>query len=957
MAATRDSDHPGRGAGSRARWLLVALALTGWAAWLMVGAAPHPLLQRIDDVLLDLGWRRIAAPLRVEGVVWVDIDTASLRGRTDHFGSWPLRRDALALLLRYLKDAHVRAVALDLVLADARPDDEALAAVLASPGAPVVLAAAATGSPVSYPMPSAPEPDVAGPTAADATGVPLAAITRWPALVLPAASLRQAAPGRVGMVSLPLDADGRLRRLSPWHNGGEGAGIHPVMPMAVWQALEEASDGPPKGPKGTTRWPADGEGRIRLPLIEPGTVPRVPFAEVVDAALGAGDGARMRRQLAGQIVVIGSSAALDNRVMTPAGQLDGAEWIAAAVGLLGTGQVVRPTPAWAGATAAALALLPGFALAWRGRTRPRVDMGLHVGIGLLLVAAWAFTSFGRMQAFPLAIAALVLLPSAILAVVARRHEILARAEALQREREIADAANRAKSEFLSRMSHELRTPLNGVVGACQLLRSQGDDPQRRADLLALLERSSHHLLELVDGVLQLGRIEAGALELADEDFDLIEALDSVIAAVAPIAQAQGLVLACVVDPTIAARRRGDAVRVRQILLNLLGNAVKFTSAGQVVLRVGPGHDAQSLQFRLEDTGVGIDAAALGRIFEPFRQADRQTERRFGGSGLGLAISARLVQAMGGRIDVNSAPGQGTQFQLSLPLPLARYPAGSQHALGFEVVVIEPQPVEAEAALAILERMGCTVHLVRDVPEWLALSSALETRGAMPWLLVALDDEGLVSRWMQAGHAWPPRCIGMRRGASGRHVATTGTDPPQVVRKPLFRDDLARRMGAVPTTVPGALFDAAATAPAVGVAGGSGPVVSDGAVVGRRILVVEDDPVNQTIVEAMLSSAGWSAHMADDGAAALRCLRDSAFDVVLMDCQLPDIDGLEVTRQLRSGVAGPLNCRVPVVALTANAFEQDRRQCMEAGMDDFLTKPVVAAELERAVARWARPVAR
>ena len=954
MAATREADHPGRGAGSRARWLLVAVALTCWAAWLIAGAAPRALLQRIDDVLLDLGWSRLAAPLRVEGVVWVDIDAASLRSRADHFGSWPLRRDALALLLRYLKDADVRAVALDLVLADARPDDDALAAVLASPGPPVVLAAAATGSPVSVPLSPAPEPDVAGPTAADAIGVPLSAITRWPALVLPAAGLREAAPGRVGMVSLPLDADGRLRRLSPWHNGGDGAGIHPVMPMAVWQALEGTSIGPRKG---TTRWPADSEGRIRLPVIEPGAVPRVPFAEVVEAALGAGDGARMRRQLAGQIVVIGSSAALDNRVMTPAGQLDGAEWLAAAVGLLGTGQVVRPAPTWAAAPVAALALLPGLALAWRGRTRPRLDIGLHVGIGLLLVAAWAFMSFGRMQAFPLAIAALVLLPSAILAVVARRHEILARAEALQREREVADAANRAKSEFLSRMSHELRTPLNGVVGACQLLRSQGDDPQRRADLLALLERSSHHLLELVDGVLQLGRIEAGALELADEDFDLIEALDSVVAAVAPIAQAKGLVLACVVDPTIAARRRGDAVRVRQILLNLLGNAVKFTSAGQVVLRVGPGHDEQSLQFRLEDTGVGIDAAALGRIFEPFRQADRQTERRFGGSGLGLAISARLVQAMGGRIDVQSAPGEGTQFQLSLPLPLARSPTRSQQTLGLEVVVIEPQPAEAEAALAILERMGCTVRVARDAAEWHALSAALETRGVVPWLLVALDDDAFVSRWRQAGHAWPPHCIGMRRGAPGQGVDTIGTDPSQVVRKPLFRDDLARRMGTAPSTAPGALFDAASTTPAMGVSGGSRPVASDGAVGGRRILVVEDDPVNQTIVEAMLSAAGWSAHMADDGAAALRSLTERAFDVVLMDCQLPDIDGLEVTRQLRSGVAGTLNCRVPVVALTANAFEQDRRQCMEAGMDDFLTKPVVAADLERVVARWARPLVR
>ncbi|WP_088280783.1 ATP-binding protein [Ideonella sp. A 288] len=401
----------------------------------------------------------------------------------------------------------------------------------------------------------------------------------------------------------------------------------------------------------------------------------------------------------------------------------------------------------------------------------------------------------------------------------REFELSRAVEQRERARAEAQAASGAKSRFLANMSHELRTPLNAVIGAAQLLALEHGDAGSRALLVEAIQKSGTNLLGLIEDILDLSRIEAGQLSLVHGEFVLHDCVESALATAALVAQAKGLALACDIDPALPARRHGEATRLRQVLLNLLGNAVKFTPAGEVRLRVGPGEAADRVRFSISDTGVGIGEASLPHIFEPFRQADDGADRRFGGSGLGLSIVHQLVQAMGGRISVRSQLGQGTCFEFELPLPRAT-PAADR----------VPTPVPTPAP-------------------------TLAPRAA-------------------TGHR------------------------------------------------------------------------------GVQVLVVEDDPLNQIIVCRLLQHAGCITTAAADGAQALAQLSARPFDLVLMDWQMPDMDGLEVTRRIRAGQAGGAAQGMPIVALTANAFAEDRTACLEAGMNDFLTKPVLADRLLAVVQRWA-----
>jgi PAS domain S-box-containing protein len=513
--------------------------------------------------------------------------------------------------------------------------------------------------------------------------------------------------------------------------------------------------------------------------------------------------------------------------------------------------------------------------------------------------------------------------------------------ALRAARDAAQAASMAKTRFLANMSHELRTPLNAVIGAAQLLRSGGQDGSSQEDLVQAIEQSGTTLLGLIENILDLSRIEAGELALVVEDFNLLDCSEAAVATAAVNARAKGLSLACVIDPALPLWRRGDAARLRQVLLNLLGNAVKFTERGDVVLRVMPGEGAGGLRITVSDTGIGIGEASLERVFEPFRQADDAATRRFGGSGLGLAIVRQLVEAMGGRISVSSRLDEGTVFTVDLELPPALGSYVEPPPLGQAIAYYEPHPASAEALHDLLERMGCSAHRCHtavDLREWLARQ---EQAGTRPWLLAAAD---AASTWdmVEQSIAWlePERVIGMTDAASPEaDAARERFGLPRHVMKPVLRSALVSRLGAVPGPVGTAPAGTARAAP-------SGPVDR------KHVLVVEDDALNQTIVCGMLHHAGYATLTASDGASALEAVRRGGFDVVLMDWQMPDMDGLEVTRRMRAGEAGAYGRHVPVIALTANAFAEDRAACLAAGMNDFLTKPVLAAHLVGTVRRWA-----
>ncbi|WP_418317728.1 ATP-binding protein [Piscinibacter sakaiensis] len=517
--------------------------------------------------------------------------------------------------------------------------------------------------------------------------------------------------------------------------------------------------------------------------------------------------------------------------------------------------------------------------------------------------------------------------------------------ALQDERDQAEAASLAKTRFLANMSHELRTPLNGVIGAAQLLQLGGQGAEEQAHLIDAIRGSGTNLLGLIENILDLSRIETGALELTHVDFNLVDCVESAIATTAVGARLKRLGMACIVDPDLPAWRNGDSSRLRQILMNLLGNAVKFTQRGDVVLNVDRGRTATSVIIRVRDSGPGIAEQALQHVFEPFRQADDGVNRRHGGSGLGLTITRELVEAMGGSIRVDSEVGAGSCFEVELDIPLAATTVPEPPPLQYQVLFFEPHEPSARAIAAQLARLGCRTMRCRSADDLQAWISRQPDDAAEPWLLVAADAEE-TWQFLEASMQMidPQRVIGMTQLESYEsEIARERFHLSRSVVKPVLRASLVSRLGAVPRPAPSPRHLPA-----------SSPLptpTSPGTLGAKHVLVVEDDRLNQTIVCSMLHNAGYATTAADTGEQALELMARQTFDLVLMDWQMPEMDGLEVTRRIRGGEAGRYGRIVPIVALTANAFAEDRAACLAAGMNDFLTKPVLAAKLIETASRW------